>query len=363
MVVGDVTVQQSGGDFTTLDAALTDADRADDDTIDIQGIWSVADTTAATTQEAGLIIQIAVANASYHDGVYNPGDHYRLAVSGGGHCLTINNTGCTIDGLAISQDSTTTSAEGIRLAINSGSTTIKNCIIQATNVTADQDGVFMGNIAGTCIVFNTIIYGFGRAGLDGQMTSGTRTQNWDVNSCDVHKCQTSEDADGGGIVCFRLGGSTTYNMDIFNSIVMECETDSADNFNESGVGGTATWRIDNSITSDTSISGLDASAVGAVESETVAYGSGTTEVIFTSETAPVNLLLIDDATNNVAQNAHSITTTARSGQALPTLDITGQTRDTASNKVDIGADAFPVAAAGGPVLRPPLAYMRTHLTR
>ncbi len=357
-MMADSTVRQDGsGDFTAFATALADAGTVAGDIVTIDDEWTIDDTLACTVTDDDITGRILSSDPAYHDGFYDESkNHYRLAVSDGNHCLTINNTGCIIDGLAISQDSATVSAEGIRLAISGGTTTINNCIIQAIAAIADQDGIFMGDDPGTCIAENTIIYGFGRSGIQPQMFSGgVKTQTWNINSCTIRNCQTVEDADGGGISVFSEDSDHIYVMNVFNTIVVDCNTASADDFNEGADGeATVTWNIDNSISSDSSITSRDAGAVGALENRTStdnpSPGVGDFVIFKDITTAVINLLLQDNADDNDAQDAHSATSGA--GLTLPILDITAEVRDRDPNMIDIGADEAeltpPAPAAGLP---------------
>ena len=93
--MADSTVQEAGGDFTTLAAALADAGTVAGDTITIQGPWTVDDTAAAVVADNNITVQISSDNVSYHDGFYSTvKNHYRLVVnSAGSHCILVNNTG------------------------------------------------------------------------------------------------------------------------------------------------------------------------------------------------------------------------------------------------------------------------------
>jgi len=339
--MADSTVQQSGGDFTTLATALSDAGTTAGDIITIQGSWTIDDTANCSVNDDNITVQIASDNASYHNGVYNESDnHYRLAcVTNGDECVEVFNTGCVIDGLVIFQDSTGNSDECIRMSNTGGTITVKNCIIRGTSQ-SDKDGIYAANIACTYNIDNCIIYDFARAGTHGQMSSTAITQTWNINSCSIYRCSLQgSESDGGGIGISRANFEITYIMNVYNTWVLDCNSANSDDFNESGSSGAVTWNIDNCISSDTSISSRDSGAVEALESRTIRTATaGGDEVLVNSLSGTFDLLLIDDAVNNDAQDAHSNTSGA--GLSLPTLDITAQTRNRGSGKVDIGADAF-----------------------
>lgn len=334
----DSTVQQVGGDFTSLAAALADAGTGSGDTITIQGVWTIDDTTAAIGSDDDITIQIIAGNASYHNGVYNEANnHYRLVNSvNGSHCIQMNNTGCLIDGLAIVQNSTGSSDEGIRNAANT--LTIRRCIIRATNVQSDQDG-FYSAVVGTINAENCFIYGFARAGIHGQIAAGTLIINVDSCSC-WNNSQSAGEPDGGGIGILN-GGAATYNINAFNQICVGNATAFSDDYNESGSGGIVIWNIHNSIDSDGSITVRDPGAVDPLDNRTPtdnpSPGVGDFVIFTDITTSPFNLLLQDNADDNDAQDAHSALSGA--GLTLPILDITDEIRDRGPNTVDIGADA------------------------
>ena len=340
--MADSTVQQVGGDFTTLAAALADAGTGVGDTITIQGPWTVDDTAAAVVADNNITVQIASGNASYHNGFYSTGNnHYRLVVnSAGSHCILVNNTGCIIDGLAISQASIGDSDEGIRLAVD-GTITVKNAIIFAPNDVSDQDGIYLGLITGTVNSENVIIYGFNRAGLHPQIFAGADIQTWNINSCTIYDCGSDGEPDGGGISTLLTAGGATYSINIFNSQILASAFDSNEDYNEEGVAGNATWNINNGIASDTSISSRDPGAVGELANRTATdvESPGVGDFVIFRDLTTIDLRLFDNPTENDAQNAHSNISGA--GMSLPTLDIEAEIRDTEPGKVDIGADAFP----------------------
>lgn len=338
----DSTVQQVGGDFSTLASALADAGTGAGDTITIQGAWTIDDTVAAIVADDNITIIISQSNPSYHNGIYDESaNHYRLEVSGASHNITVNNTGCVIDGPAINSASATVSQECFRMAINAGTLTISNCLILSSVDANDKDGVYAGNLGCTINIENCMIYGYNRAGLHGQASSvpGPRIQTWNINSCSIYSCarQTTE-TDGGGINVNLNDADVTYNINVFNSYLLDCSSVSADCFNQVGAAATVNWNIDNCIADDASITARDPGAVGALPNRIIRdVSAGGDEVLVIDIPTTINLLLQDDALNNDAQDAHSNLTGA--GLSLPTLDITGATRPTGAGQIDIGADS------------------------
>lgn len=133
-----ITVKQTGGDYSSLNAALAAANA--DDVISIEGAWTADDTSTCTVADNNLTIQVT----DYpHPGHYEPDRsfHHRLKTATTGHSITVNTTGVTFDGLVVYQNGSGTSAEGFRIN-NNGTTTIKNCLILGGGGAADQDGVY-----------------------------------------------------------------------------------------------------------------------------------------------------------------------------------------------------------------------------
>jgi hypothetical protein len=238
--MADVTVGQSGSptyDYSSLNAAVGGASSGD--TIKIQGAWTANDTTA-TSISKDLTIQTE--GSAKHNGYYNTSDnHYRLRTTGASHSISFSGAyTVTIDGLAISQAGTTSSAEGIRCVPGTSDTaTIKNCIVKCENDTADQDCIYTGfsTAVGDITVEQCIIYGAYRGGINTQNNGSSITLN--VNSCFITDC--GGESDGGGIVAWSGGSSlsdATYN--VFNSIVVENDAAGDDFYSGDG---DETWNI------------------------------------------------------------------------------------------------------------------------
>lgn len=343
----DSTVQQSGGDFTTFNAALQDVGTVNGDTITIQGPWTIDDTAAATVSDDNITGQIVAGNESYHKGFYDESkDHYRQVVSDGNHCITVDNPGFTLDGVPVVQGSAGTSDEGIRIAVSSTTTTFKRCIIFSLSDTSDQDGIFAGNLTTDVDIETCIIYRWGRAGIHSQVVFGGETQNWAINSCSIFDCTTfigAAEDDGGGISMLATDDANTeINCDVFNSFVFNgnVEGSSAD-YNSLGSTASLTWGISFSIDSDNSIATEDGGGVGNLANRAIRTSTaGGDEVLVVNLTdGTQNLLLVDDAVNNDAQDAHSAT--SAEGLTLPILDIEDDVRNRAAEQIDIGADSVP----------------------
>ena len=173
------TVKPSGGDYTTLDAAIDHLVAAHANlvtadvyaTIEIDGTWSSADTAAVTiaglTTDATRYLHIYTTAAARHQGAWST-SYYQLVTSNA-TALTITTAhDVRIDGLQIGKSSSSANGQaGIELGsgITPGSNYwISNCIIkQAGNALYREPGIACGDADITLYAWNDIIYGLGAA--------------------------------------------------------------------------------------------------------------------------------------------------------------------------------------------------------
>ncbi len=344
------TVKQTGGDFSTLASALSDAGTGTGDTISIEGTWTVADTAAATVSDTNITIQTDADSKVDPTNLASP-SHYRLRHTGSSHCITVNQTGCTIDGLEIQQGTTQagsgTSDECVRFG-TSGTLTVKNTVVWALQRVSDQDGIYTSGSSGNTVTINgenVTGFGFGRTLFQAQQfsTSGTYTINININSCTGYDSGDSGELDGASLVN-ASGRATgcTHNINIFNSIGLgSSNVDYSDGHYSNG---TKNWDIHNSIDSDNSIASRDTGGVGNLASRTAtdstSPGAGNWVMVQDiTGSVPWDLTLQDDATNNDAQEMH--TAASGAGMSIPSTDLEGDTR---SSSYDCGFDTI---AAGG----------------
>jgi hypothetical protein len=165
-----VTVKPSGGDYTSLAAAIAGekGDLVEQDRQLTIELYAMADTTAASithtdwVTDATRYILLTVPASERHPGYYSTAK-YRLEV-GGANPLTIQHGQfVAVDGLQIY----TTSGDYAALAMNTngGSTsavvTIRNCILRGTTSVTNK-GVLnfggIGNAGRTYYVYNNLIY-------------------------------------------------------------------------------------------------------------------------------------------------------------------------------------------------------------
>ena len=349
-----ISVKQSGGDFTTLAAALADASTAADDIIEISGSWSVDDTAVCTVADNNITIR-AVGDSKVVASALGSPSHYRLrCATNGSHCITVNNTGCVIDGLEIRQGSTGTSNEIIRQSASP--LTVKNSILWCNTTTAYQDGIFFNVNNGTVNCENTIIFNIPRGGVQTQNGTDGITQTYNINSCTIYRCATNDNEtsiiEAGGLIGRHASG-VTLNINVFNTAILETVNISDADYNgdyaapnnSSYRTGTLNYNIHNCIDSDGSIAKRDAAPFECLASRTQTDsdtpGTGDWVVFDDITDSPYDLRLKSNAEND-AQDAHDSTSGA--GLTMPTADIAGTTRPQNTN-YDIGAFEIVSAAA------------------
>lgn len=341
------TVRQSGGDYATLALALSNASTVANDTISIEGTWTVADTSAATVADDN--ITITADSSSRHAGVIQASpSYYRLEVSGN-HCITINNTGCVIEGIVIHQDGTGASDEGIRLGASGSTTTLRKCYIYANSAKiSDQDGIHATNGLGTITVNleQCVIHDFGRDGIGSYSQSSGDNYTWNLNSCTVFRNGRTGEVHDGNIVsqATNTGAARDFTFNIHNTMALDAFTAGTD-YDEAAQNGT--WNISYSIDSDNSISTEINTGTGnlasRVETDNTNPGVGDFVIFRDVTTYPYDLRLAASGTaDNDAYEMHS--TASAHGMTIPATDIAGNSRGAA---YDCGAWEQSVAAAAG----------------
>lgn len=330
-----ITVKQTGGDYSSLNAALAAANAGD--LISIEGAWTADDTSTCTVADNNLTIQVT---DYHHPGHYEPNKsfHHRLKTATTSHSIQVNTTGVTFDGLVIYQNGSGTSAEGFRIN-NSGTTTIKDCLILCGGNAADQDGIYSYHaLTPTVNVQNTQISGFTRCGVHYQhyspQTPGTVTFN--INSCSIF------DNDIAG-VGFFLWNSATYHAltaNIHNSLIMGNTRDYGQWDYYTDYNRISNWTVNTSYTIDSdNSSGATGVTVGAgclasrTLTDTRSPSTGNWVIVEDKTTFPYDLRLVDHASENDAKDAH--TTATAHGLTIPSTDICGSTRPQ-NTSYDIG---------------------------
>ena len=354
-------VKQSGGTYSTLNAALAVADPSD--TISIEGSWTIDDTTAASIADDNLTIETDA--SSKHPGYWDEAtsQHYRLVVSGS-HALTLSGAyTLTIDGVAIEQSGTGTSDECFRCVPGSSDTvTIQNCILQCSTNTNQQDCIYTGynTSIGVVDIEQCIIYGAARAGLNIQnFYTSTNSGTININSCTIWNCgldgSLGAGAHVGGGILYGVttgGDGSSFTINVHNTTAVENDTggnysvEYPEDYREyvsDGI-GVGAWNVSYSIDSDNTISANTDGGTGNLASRTAtdntSPGGGDWVIFEDISSAPYDLRIVDNAEDD-AQDAH--TTATAHGLTIPSTDIVGTSRPQNTN-YDIGA--FEIEVAG-----------------
>ena len=332
------TVKPSGGDFTTLSAALahlgtTHSNLVTADvyaTIEIDGTWSSADTTAISmpniTGDATRYLSIYTTATARHDGKWDTGA-YILSTSNATAILfqnSVNITHIRIDGLQIGLSSANANYQCcIDFAAAGAGTTIwvSNCILKQANNNSYRTPAILsqsGNV--TLNAWNTVAYGVGTN--DNALNSVFC--GYDFGAFNLYSCVAiggkyayyANDSGGTMTVKNSYGGGTV-TEDFYRGAGTLAKTNCASedsSADDTGTGETA--------------SNCDVTV--ALDTDTfVAVASGSEDYHLAADG---NSPLVGQGTDT-------------SGESSPfnfTTDIDGDTRD---STWDIGADAWVVAAS------------------
>ena len=299
--------------------------------------------------------------ANRHAGVAGTG-HARIRGSAGGHVLTIAAADyARVDWLEIQQDSDVTSDEAIR--INSGAENIllSYLILWTDNVAnEDMDGIYWGTGSSVTVsIDNSIIYGWGRAGIHSQNTGATPTVVANIDHVAVWNCGIRDSNGSGGIVIRSdvSGVDTTFNIyntwaaDIINASAAADEPmhDQDNNITRLTPQGPTVWNGSHYVTDFTLEDDIDGtnnmtnkqSATDGVA--VVTKSSGAWIVVNNVTAGSVDLLPLDaEAGNLLAANGTDRQGNEPDARQDFSIDITGATRPTTG--VDIGPAQFGEAA-------------------
>jgi hypothetical protein len=325
------TVKPSGGDYTTLDAAIdhivaSHAGLVAADVyalVEIDGTWSSADTAAVTfsglTMDATHYLSIYTTAAARHLGVLSS-SYYQLSTANA-TAITYGAWGSAshirIDGLQIMKSSSSASYQcciDVANALPGSILWVSNCILkQAGNASYIEPGILIQDNDLTLYIWNSIIYGL--SSNDNALNDPFCGYAGDWN---IYSCTSS----GGKYGCYINANTKT--MTVKN-------TYSGNTITEDFYRGNGTLAKTNCASEDAS---ADDTGTGETQSNCVAGAIAYTTATFTNVTAG-------------SQNFHLVTGSglidvgaSTSGEGAPlnfTTDIDGVTR---SGTWDIGADEF-----------------------
>jgi hypothetical protein len=349
MAKGDVDdpwiISQGGGDdFTNLNNCLQDVGVGDNDYIEIQGVWTAADTSSGIhVEDSNLSISCVglSRHAGYIEHEASGTGHYRLRI-GTGHVIEVDasNPGTIFDGMIIENTAAgvTNSDECIRF---NSDMTAKNCIFLRTETNSSQgDGLYHGLAGLTLNLENCIIMDCGRVGIHHQGKDNGVTN---INSCSLYECANG--AGAGSDAWGGIGLSTSSNVTInaFNTWILECDDDgyvNADDYNRR-FGSGQVFNIYNCLDSDNSITLRDVDAQGSISNQIITddatkIAKGNWVIVNNMTTEPYDLRLVE-SDYNAATKAHNVNVFPPTGMLLPSFDIAGNSRD--RTEIDIGAHA------------------------
>lgn len=327
-----LTVKQSGGDYSSLNAALLAC--SDGDIISIEGEWTVADTTACTIAATSITIQIGD-SLSAHPGHWDTSqNHYRLVVSSGA-AITITGGIPIIDGLAIGQNG---SGNGITI-VKSSNFWFKNLLLKCTGPSGTQDGIYFSYSHNQIVyVNNCVVEGFYRGGLrfsqHGDKTNGS-TECYINSSFFI--------GNGKGIACYsNASGLKPVTFGVHNTISVD---NTISDITQTNTLSTAS-RVDNattlfsvsySIDSDGSIGSTGVvDNVGNLNNrsltDNVSPGPGDW-VVVENITTPQYSYKLKQSPDNDAEDVHAVATAE--GSTISATDIIGTSRPNNTN-YDIG---------------------------
>lgn len=221
-----VTVKSSGGDYTSLNAALTancglaSKDLVAQDKYVVIECYPMEDTTAVTisgwSTDSTRNITIKTPSSNRHGGKWNTGV-YRLKVAGS--VINCSAAYTVIDGLQVEHAASGQWAFGI---YTSASTTVRRVIVRRSPGSgAPANSVGMGaavNNSNNSVFEYCIVYGLGNTGNAGIQTE--QGANLVLRNCTVYGCTTGYRFVSGTLSatnCIATGGTTCFTGSITGS--------------------------------------------------------------------------------------------------------------------------------------------------
>lgn len=336
-----VYVREDGqGDYTTLAAAVT----ANETDIKITGRWYSAEDSVITISEDNTTIE-ALDEAKHPGYVGSSPTHYRLRPTAAGDSIKVDTAdNFTLDGLDIQSSTDVTGGYNSIYIDDSDTVIIRNCLVWMTG-TSNAHNIYIypvtGSITYDITIENCIIWDAYESGIYGYVNNALIALNINVNSCTLYNNNRSSSAGDAGI--YGSFGAGTFNIDVFNSIVMDNGVD--DFYGDASVA----WNIDYCIESDGTADTEDSGNVGTLNSHNITddnskSSDGDWVIVEDITTSPYDLRLQKN-TYNEAEEMHSSTTGA--GLTLPNTDIRGRGRG--PSNYDCGAYDRPqiVKSSGG----------------
>jgi hypothetical protein len=346
------TVKQSGGDYSTLASALSNASTGASDIISIEGTWSVDDTAVGTIADASLTIQCDADSKMVGYEAASP-TNYRLKNTTG-ISITVDASGCVIDGIEIGNESTGTSDECIRLNVNDCTLTVKNSLLYFGSRNDQQDLIYINNKINPIINLENVFgYNAYRSGIGLYRTAAT-TITANVNSCSFSNLGYTSSLNTRSGMFGHSTNSHTAVLNCFNTLIhlnaathdvcnIQNATNTTLNFDQC-LTNSDEWCVESTGTPTENITGN--SSLNYTFATTGATGN---YVVVENITSGTDDMRLKDDTDNDAQDNHT-DTTGPGSLSMPSTDALGTSRPQNTN-YDIGAFEISAAApAVGPNL-------------
>ncbi len=355
MADDSATVQESGGEYTSLETALATEETdlsvlAGKFEFIIGGAWTGVDTNNVDigdwgTSSATEYVRIYTTGSSVHDGTNFGSSQYSLEPTGTSHCIVLDQEFTRIEGLPIKlKDNPSNSSEGIRCDASSDDSTIDKCIIWHEASDTDADGIYIWNSNShddnqTINIYNTIIHGFTRSGINCQCyVNNSKNINVNIRSVTIWDCGSSGEGETSAIhmrSSSPADGTVTCNVD--NTIGADAPVNT-DFFATGPTGsGTITWNGNyNACTTAAGPMPGANSLASRTTTDSASPGAGDF-ISFVDITTNIDLHMLDDDDNDM-RDAGLFSTIPASPYAA---DIDGDTR---ADPPEIGADEISAAA-------------------
>ena len=292
------TVKPSGGDYTSLEACMNanEQDLTGDGwfTVEIDGSWSSADTTAVTihnyTTTASDYINVYTTSTARHDGRANlvsEKDSYRIDLNGSGNPIIIETSYVIIDGLEITRWNY---GDAVYVGSSKDGCVIKNNIIHSP--LSQRRGIaYYGGNSVNHKMYNNILYGDTNIEVSGS--------GWEIYNNTVY---------GYGGTAFNRGSGTP---------ILKNNIGNGNDIDFSGGWGESATNISEDATSPDGASYQGANGIA----------------VFVSTTA-------GSEDFHLASNDTKAINRGTDLSATFTTDIDGQTRPTGAGTWSIGADEY-----------------------
>ena len=360
-----VTVASTGGDYSSIQAALDAADITSgrwivevDETAVFDEALTTGSITGTPTSSNHVVLR---ANADHrHNGTAGTGA--RISVDGAiGNGIYVTSNYMVIEGLEIELVSPSTSDECIR--IQASNVLLSGLILHTASATADTSAAYVGNWDASFSIDDSIIYGFTRGGIHLQQfgSSTARTITANVDHCTIYDCGASGENESGAINVRSDNASDVITVNVYNTVGVN--TPETEDFVDGAAGGSGTpsgtvvWNGSHNVR-EGSLIDLDGTdnitdwQVASSGTSDTTQSSGSYVVFEDLTLGSESFLLLDEAAGNLAANNG----TNRQGSEPDarqdfSIDIQGYSR--ATTGVDIGAHSYG-AVAPNPAIAMPL---------